>query len=91
MTIRDDPGCGAEYAPPRGVWRRRPARPVAARASRSPFGHPLRRLFLLLGVLGPGLIAANAGNDAGGIATYSAVGARYGYALIWLMVLITVS
>jgi len=42
-------------------------------------------------VLGPGLIAASAGNDAGGIATYSAAGARYGYDLIWVMILITVS
>src|ERR1700730_1097298 len=49
------------------------------------------RLFALLGLLGPGLIAANAGNDAGGIATYSAVGAKYGYGLLWLMVLITIS
>jgi Mn2+/Fe2+ NRAMP family transporter len=42
-------------------------------------------------VLGPGLVAANAGNDAGGIATYASVGARYGYDLLWMMVLITVS
>jgi Mn2+/Fe2+ NRAMP family transporter len=45
----------------------------------------------VLAVLGPGLIAANAGNDAGGIATYSSVGARYGYDLLWMMVLITIS
>jgi Mn2+/Fe2+ NRAMP family transporter len=44
-----------------------------------------------LGVLGPGLIAAAAGNDAGGVATYSSVGARYGYELLWMMALITVS
>ena len=49
------------------------------------------RLAAALAVLGPGLIAANAGNDAGGIATYSSVGARYGYDLIWMMVVITVS
>src|SRR5487761_212004 len=49
------------------------------------------RLFVLLALLGPGLIAANAGNDAGGIATYSSVGAKYGYQLLWVMVLITVS
>ncbi|HVV88892.1 MAG TPA: Nramp family divalent metal transporter [Solirubrobacterales bacterium] len=49
------------------------------------------RVIVLLGLLGPGLIAANAGNDAGGIATYSEVGARYGYTLLWAMVLITVS
>jgi len=45
----------------------------------------------LLAFLGPGLIAANAGNDAGGIATYASVGARYGYDLLWMMVVITVS
>ena len=46
---------------------------------------------VLAGFLGPGLIAANAGNDAGGIATYSAVGASFGYDLLWMMVVITVS
>src|ERR1700738_820033 len=42
-------------------------------------------------ILGPGLIATSAGNDAGGIATYSSAGAKYGYDLIWVMVLTTVS
>ena len=49
------------------------------------------RLFALLALLGPGVIAANAGNDAGGIATYSSVGARYGYQLLWIILLITIS
>src|SRR5438270_1318250 len=49
------------------------------------------RIFAFLGLLGPGLIAANAGNDAGGVATYSAAGAKYGYDLLWTIVLITVS
>jgi Mn2+/Fe2+ NRAMP family transporter len=49
------------------------------------------RLLALFAFLGPGLIAANAGNDAGGIATYSSVGAKYGYDLLWMMVVITVS
>jgi Mn2+/Fe2+ NRAMP family transporter len=49
------------------------------------------RVFLLLGVLGPGLIAASAGNDAGGIATYAQVGASFGYSLLWALVLITIS
>jgi NRAMP (natural resistance-associated macrophage protein)-like metal ion transporter len=48
-------------------------------------------LFAFVGLLGPGLIAANAGNDAGGVATYSSVGAKYGYDLLWLLVLITFS
>src|ERR1700753_2675413 len=49
------------------------------------------RVIVFLGLLGPGLIAANAGNDAGGAATYSEVGARYGYSLLWAMLLITIS
>src|SRR5215475_9554788 len=49
------------------------------------------KIFAMLGLLGPGLIAANAGNDAGGIATYSSVGAKYGYGLLWTIVLVTIS
>jgi Mn2+/Fe2+ NRAMP family transporter len=63
----------------RGRPRLRPRNPVTA------------RLLLVLAALGPGLIAANAGNDAGGIATYASVGAKYGYDLLWMMVVITVS
>jgi Mn2+/Fe2+ NRAMP family transporter len=37
------------------------------------------------------LVAAAAGNDAGGLATYAAAGARYGYDLLWVLVLTTVS
>jgi NRAMP (natural resistance-associated macrophage protein)-like metal ion transporter len=44
------------------------------------------RFFAYLAVLGPGIIAANAGNDASGIATYSSVGAAYGYSLLWIFV-----
>src|SRR2546430_16964940 len=42
-------------------------------------------LFRLFAVLGPGLIAANAGNDAGGIATFSQAGASYQYSLLWAL------
>ena len=42
-------------------------------------------------ILGPGLIATSAGNDAGGIATYSSAGAKFGYELIWVMLLLTIS
>src|SRR5579859_3776025 len=44
-----------------------------------------------LAFIGPGLIAGAAGDDAGGIATYSSVGAQYGYAMLWALVPITVS
>ena len=47
------------------------------------------RLLIVLSMVGPGLIAANAGNDAGGITTWSVIGSRYGYSLIWLLVVIT--
>jgi Mn2+/Fe2+ NRAMP family transporter len=45
----------------------------------------------LLAILGPGLVAATAGDDAGGVATYSQVGAKYGYELLWVLLLITLS
>jgi len=47
------------------------------------------RFLVVLSVIGPGFIAGNAGNDAGGIATYSIVGAREGYGLLWALILIT--
>ncbi len=43
-----------------------------------------------LAILGPGIIAAVAGDDAGGIATYASVGAQYGYQLLWALIIITV-
>jgi Mn2+/Fe2+ NRAMP family transporter len=50
-----------------------------------------RRLTVAMAFAGPGLIAANAGNDAGGIATYASAGAQFGYQTLFLMVLITVA
>src|SRR5437870_2166973 len=67
------------------------ARALARRPRLWPRSRLARRFALLFAVLGPGLIAANAGNDAGGIATYASVGAKYGYGLLWMMVVITVS
>ncbi len=46
-------------------------------------------LLIFLSVVGPGIITANVDNDAGGIYTYSAAGARYGYALLWTLIPIT--
>ena len=39
----------------------------------------------VLGAMGPGLLAALSGNDAGGIATYSSAGASYGYGTLWML------
>ena len=49
------------------------------------------RLLAVLAILGPGLIAANAGNDAGGILTYASAGSQFGYRTLFLMVLVTVA
>ena len=40
--------------------------------------------------MGPGLLAALSGNDAGGIATYSSAGASYGYKMLWMLPVMTV-
>ena len=52
--------------------------------------HTFRRLWFFLALLGPGLITASADNDAPGIATYSMAGSRYGYAFLWLIVVVTI-
>ena len=57
-------------------------------------GHRLRagrRLRRYLLVVGPGLIAASAGNDAGGVVTYASAGAQFRYRTLFVMVLITYS
>lgn len=43
-----------------------------------------RGLIAFLAVMGPGLIAGVAGNDAGGITTYSVMGAQTGLGLLWI-------
>jgi len=48
------------------------------------------RILAFLAVMGPGIITGFAGNDAGGVTTYTAVGAHYGFALLWLLVLSTI-
>jgi Mn2+/Fe2+ NRAMP family transporter len=51
---------------------------------------PRKAAFLgFLAVMGPGLITGFAGNDAGGVTTYTAVGAHYGFAMLWLLLLST--
>jgi Mn2+/Fe2+ NRAMP family transporter len=47
-------------------------------------------IFAYLAVMGPGIITAAANNDAGGITTYSLAGARYGYQMLWILLLLTV-
>src|SRR3954462_14617754 len=49
------------------------------------------RIALFLAVVGPGFIPANVDNDAGGIYTYSAAGAQFGYSLLWVMIPMTIA
>lgn len=65
----------------RRLLNRRGARGMSAR----------RRMLGYLAILGPGMIAASAGNDAGGIATFASVGAAQGYRLLWVLIPITIS
>jgi Mn2+/Fe2+ NRAMP family transporter len=51
----------------------------------------LRRVWLFLAVIGPGLVTANVDNDAGGIATYSIAGASFGYKLLWTLIPMTLA
>src|ERR1700757_4696729 len=49
------------------------------------------RMLAFLAVLGPGFITANVDNDPGGILTYSQAGAKFGYALLWTLIPITIA
>ena len=59
----------------------------AATVAEEPAPAPKQRskALLILAALGPGIVTAMAGNDAGGISTYSTVGAKFGYATLWVI------
>lgn len=54
-----------------------------------PLSHRKIRLAALLAVMGPGVIAGLSDDDPAGITTYSQLGAKYGYRLLWVLVLST--
>jgi Mn2+/Fe2+ NRAMP family transporter len=95
---RDRPGrpAGLSTRLP-GLRRRLPARegkPTGLRVPRwgaRPPGLRQSRLWLILAAAGPGVVAANAGNDAAGIATYASAGAQFVYRTLFFMVLVTVA
>lgn len=43
------------------------------------------KALLILSAMGPGIVTAMAGNDAGGISTYSTAGANYGFGTLWVI------
>ena len=54
-------------------------------ASENPARQPSSRLRRILGMLGPGLVTGAADDDPSGIATYSQVGAQFGYGMSWAL------
>ena len=75
-TMADDPALAASPTP-------------AINADSTPEAAPKKRekskLLLILAAMGPGIVTAMAGNDAGGISTYSTVGAEFGYTSLWVI------
>ena len=47
-----------------------------------------RQFGIFLAVLGPGIITMVADNDAGGISTYAVTGSKYGFSLLWILVIL---
>ncbi|MBV8584810.1 MAG: divalent metal cation transporter, partial [Verrucomicrobia bacterium] len=74
MTVSKDSDALAQ-----GKQRRR----RATNTSSTP--RPTSRIARILKVLGPGLITGAADDDPSGIATYSSVGAQFGYGMLWTM------
>lgn len=50
----------------------------------------LKRILIFLGVLGPSVITTMAGNDGGGVITYSLAGAKFGYSILFVIPFLTV-
>ena len=59
------------------------------------FSNSRRSLWRTLGLffilMGPGIITSNVDNDAGGIATYSLAGARFGFKFVWSLIPIMIA
>src|SRR5664279_366690 len=82
MTIKPI-GAPAQYSSSsvRG-HRPKPGRPNS-RSFFSSLGHRVRSV---LRVLGPGLVTGSSDDDPSGIATYSQVGAQFGFGMLWIMI-----
>jgi len=83
MTISENPGSSEPdpIAKPTTLGGQT-IRPQAREISAGGLGHRISRF---LKILGPGLITGAADDDPSGIATYSSVGAQYGYGMLWTM------
>src|SRR3954447_17225489 len=83
-------GGGVNVCPPMARPHRTPGRHTHWRLTRH--RHRLLRLgglAALLAVVAPGVLAGLSDDDPAGITTYSILGARYGYQLLWVLALST--
>src|ERR1039457_7291025 len=64
-----------------------PGRTVSARSVSPHLSRLLSRLFRAFQKLGPGIVTGAADDDPSGIATYSQVGAQFGFTMLWTMLL----
>jgi Mn2+/Fe2+ NRAMP family transporter len=83
-VLTSDPATVRQPRPRQHLLPLRPRLPRVPRLLSRP-----RRLIAILAIAGPGLIAANAGNDAAGIATYASAGSQYRYDTLFFMLLVT--
>jgi Mn2+/Fe2+ NRAMP family transporter len=65
-------------------------KPAISAMRRFWMSNAVRRIALFLSVFGPATITAMADNDASGVATYSIAGAKLGYPILFLLLIITV-
>jgi Mn2+/Fe2+ NRAMP family transporter len=84
ITDTAAPPRSAEHGGPESALRRQAGHVIR----RIPGG---RRTLAYLAIAGPGLVAANAGNDAAGIATYSSAGSQFVYRTLFFMLLVTIA
>ena len=73
------------------VSKKKPAAQTAGKTTTRPSaaGKPGKSKYLVLRLLGPGLVTGAADDDPSGIATYSQAGAQFGYGLLWTVFLTT--
>jgi NRAMP (natural resistance-associated macrophage protein)-like metal ion transporter len=86
VAHRSDPASTVARSHPRG----RPGRHLDARIVRwRPVLLAAGPLAALLAVVGPGILAGLSDDDPAGITTYSILGAKYGYELLWVLAVST--
>ncbi len=73
------------------VSKKKPAAKPAGKAAadKSANHKPKESKYLILRLLGPGLVTGAADDDPSGIATYSQAGAQFGFGLLWTVFLTT--